>query len=84
MKRLDQERSGCHDAIHNASEVAHLKMWVEGEAPTSVVAEVAPATAEPASPTEPSKAESKRGSDLQNAVGWDISWNRELLRSRFA
>jgi cytochrome c nitrite reductase small subunit len=33
----------CHNTIHNASEVAHLKMWVDGDAPTSVAAAAAPA-----------------------------------------
>jgi cytochrome c-type protein NapC len=45
----------CHNTIHNASEVAHLKMWVEGDAPTPVAAETAPAAAEPAAPAGPSK-----------------------------
>ncbi len=26
----------CHSTVHNASEVSHLKMWVEGDAPTSL------------------------------------------------
>ncbi len=49
--------SGCHATIHNASEVAHLKMWTEGVVPTLVAAS-APATAEPAATTGPSKAPS--------------------------
>jgi mono/diheme cytochrome c family protein/nitrate/TMAO reductase-like tetraheme cytochrome c subunit len=40
----------CHNTIHNASEVDHLKMWADGDAPASVAAAAAPATAEPASP----------------------------------
>ena len=28
--------SGCHDTIHNASQVSHLKMWTEGAATPSV------------------------------------------------
>jgi len=42
--------SGCHDTIHNASEVAHLQMWVEGTPPpplASASASPAPATAQP-------------------------------------
>jgi cytochrome c-type protein NapC len=35
--------SGCHDTIHNASEVDHLKMWTEGAASTSVASAAAPA-----------------------------------------
>ncbi len=38
----------CHNTIHNASQVDHLKMWVDGDAPASVAAAAAPATAEPA------------------------------------
>jgi cytochrome c-type protein NapC len=41
----------CHDMIHNASEVGHLKMWVPGNAPISVASgssSPAPAKAEPA------------------------------------
>jgi len=42
--------SGCHDTIHNASEVAHLQMWVKGTPPpplASASASPAPATAQP-------------------------------------
>jgi len=46
----------CHNTIHNASEVAHLKMWVDGDAPTSVAAGAVPAAAEPAAAARPSKA----------------------------
>ena len=48
--------SGCHATIHNASEVAHLKMWTEGSAPTSVAAAAAPAAAGPAATPGTSKA----------------------------
>ena len=48
--------SGCHNTIHNVSEVDHLKMWTEGVAPTSVATGAAPATAEPAATAGPSKA----------------------------
>jgi NAD-dependent SIR2 family protein deacetylase len=30
----------CHDMIHNASEVGHLKMWVDGDVPTSLACRV--------------------------------------------
>ena len=55
----------CHNTIHNASEVAHLKMWIDGDTPTSVPAVPAPATAEPAAPAGPSKA---AGSSAVNAA----------------
>ncbi len=48
--------SGCHSTIHNASEVANLKMWKEGTAPAPVEAEAAPAPAEPAAASGSSKA----------------------------
>ena len=47
--------SGCHDTIHNASQVSHMKMWTEGAAATSVASAVAPAAAEPAAAGAPSK-----------------------------
>jgi mono/diheme cytochrome c family protein len=47
---------GCHSTIHNASEVANLKMWKEGTAPAPVEAEAAPAPAEPAAASGSSKA----------------------------
>ena len=48
--------SGCHSTIHNASEVANLKMWKEGTAPAPVEAGAAPAPAEPAAASGSSKA----------------------------
>ncbi|MEO7207769.1 MAG: c-type cytochrome [Steroidobacteraceae bacterium] len=33
----------CHNTIHNASEVDHLKLWVDGDAPTSAAAGTAQA-----------------------------------------
>ena len=48
--------SGCHSTIHNASEVANLKMWKEGTAPAPVDAGAAPAPAEPAAASGSSKA----------------------------
>jgi cytochrome c-type protein NapC len=47
--------SGCHSTIHNASEVAHLKMWTEGVAPTSIAAAAEPAAAGPAATPGTSK-----------------------------
>ncbi len=49
----------CHEMIHNASEVGHLKMWVPGNAPTSLASassSSAPAKAEPAATAGPAKA----------------------------
>ena len=49
----------CHDMIHNASEVGHLKMWVPGNAPTSLAdasSSSAPTKAEPAATTGSAKA----------------------------
>jgi cytochrome c nitrite reductase small subunit len=46
----------CHNTIHNASEVDHVKMWVDGDAPASAAPAPAPATAEPATAAAPSKA----------------------------
>ncbi len=49
----------CHDIIHNASEVGHLKMWVEGNAPISLAAAtppLAPGKAEPAATAGSAKA----------------------------
>ena len=48
--------SGCHSTIHNASEVANLKMWKEGAAPAPVDAGAAPSPAEPAAASGSSKA----------------------------
>ena len=49
--------SGCHSTIHNASEVANLKMWKEGTVPPPVDAGAAPAApAEPAAASGSSKA----------------------------
>ena len=39
--RISCISSGCHDMIHDASEVGHLKMWTEG-APSTSVASGAP------------------------------------------
>jgi len=65
--------SGCHATIHNASEVAHLKMWTEGTAPTSVAAAAAPAEAGPAAPPRPSKAPAENSaSDASAAKGKGI------------
>ena len=65
--------SGCHATIHNASEVAHLKMWTEGAAPTSVAAAAAPAAAGPAATPGPSKAPARNSaSDASAAKGKSV------------
>src|ERR1700677_2410117 len=49
----------CHNMIHNASEVGHLKMWVDGDTSASPAAESAssvPAKVESAGTAGPSKA----------------------------
>jgi cytochrome c nitrite reductase small subunit len=46
----------CHNTIHNASEVDHLKLWVDGDAPASVTVAASPATTAPAATVLPSKA----------------------------
>ena len=48
----------CHNMIHNASEVSQLKMWVDGDAPTSPAAGPSssrPAKVEQVAATGPSK-----------------------------
>ena len=63
----------CHDMIHNASEVGHLKMWVDGDAPTSVAARLAaPAKAEPAAAAGPSKAPAGSSAGAATAGGKSI------------
>ncbi|MGC1416189.1 MAG: c-type cytochrome [Candidatus Acidiferrum sp.] len=57
----------CHNMIHNASEVDHLKMWVDGDAPASVAA--APAKAEPAAAAAPSKAPGGGSASVAAAAG---------------
>jgi cytochrome c-type protein NapC len=49
----------CHNMIHNASEVGHLKMWVDGDAPALPAAgspSSAPTKAETSAATGPSQA----------------------------
>jgi mono/diheme cytochrome c family protein len=62
--RISCLSSGCHDMIHNASEVSHLKMW-NGVATSTALASGAsttvPAKAEPVAATAPSKARSSAG-----------------------
>ncbi len=58
--------SGCHDTIHNVSEVGHLKMWTGGAVVTSVASAAAPAAAEPAAASAPSK--TSAGSSAGNAA----------------
>jgi mono/diheme cytochrome c family protein/nitrate/TMAO reductase-like tetraheme cytochrome c subunit len=62
----------CHNTIHNASEVAHLKMWIDGDAPTSVAVGAAPATAEPAAAAGPSKAPGRISGGAATARGKSI------------
>jgi len=57
--RISCISSGCHDMIHNASEVGHLKMWAGGAPSTSVASgasSAAPANVKPAAAAAPSKA----------------------------
>ncbi len=59
----------CHDTIHNASEVGHLKMWIDGDVPASPAAgspSSAPTQAGAAATAGPSKAPS--GSSAGNAT----------------
>ena len=57
----------CHDMIHNVSEVAHLKMWVEGNAPSTLASssssstEAKPAPAATAGPSKTETASSAGG-----------------------
>jgi cytochrome c-type protein NapC len=62
--RISCLSSGCHDMIHNASEVGHLKMWNGGATATALASGAstpAPAKAEPVATTGPSKAGSTAG-----------------------
>jgi len=55
----------CHNMVHNASEVDHLKMWVDGDAAASPAAgssSPAAAKAETATASGPSKSEPKKES----------------------
>jgi len=58
----------CHKMIHNASEVDHLKMWVDGDAPASVAAVASPAATPPAATASPSKPPAA-GSPAVDAAG---------------
>jgi cytochrome c-type protein NapC len=60
--------SGCHDTIHNASEVDHLQMWTEGAAATSVPSAAAPAATEPAAGGAPSKTPAGGSADHATAA----------------
>jgi cytochrome c-type protein NapC len=55
----------CHNMIHNASEVGHMKMWVDGDAPASPAAGSSLSAAAPAA-AGPSKAPS--GSSASSAT----------------
>jgi mono/diheme cytochrome c family protein len=62
--RISCLSSGCHDMIHNASEVGHLKMWNGGATSTALASGASTPTsskAEPAVTTGPSKAGSNAG-----------------------
>jgi len=57
--------SGCHDMVHNVSEVDHLKMWTGGVALTSFASgssSPAPAKAAPGATAGPSKAAAPQAS----------------------
>jgi cytochrome c553 len=67
--RISCLSSGCHDMIHNASEVGHLKMWNAGAAstaPASGSSSPAPTEAEQSPTAGPSKA--KAGSTAGGAT----------------
>jgi len=64
--------SGCHDMIHNVSEVDHLKMWTEGAAPAAVTlgsSSPAPAKAKPGIATAASKAPAGSSAGKATAAG---------------
>ena len=68
--------SGCHATIHNASEVAHLKMWTEGGASTPLASESVtptPAKGKAAATAKLSKAPARSSAgDATTAQGRDI------------
>jgi mono/diheme cytochrome c family protein len=69
--RISCLSSGCHDMIHNASEVGRLRMWNGGATSTGLASGAstpAPAKAEPGATTGPSKAGSTAGG-ARSAVG---------------
>jgi mono/diheme cytochrome c family protein len=62
--RISCLSSGCHDMVHNASEVGHLKMWNGGATSTALAAGAStptPAKAAPGATAGPSKAGSTAG-----------------------
>ncbi len=67
----------CHNTIHNASEVGHLKMWVDGDVPASPAAaspSSVPANANLTAKAGPSKASDgssayKRGKSIYESQG---------------
>jgi len=61
--RISCLSSGCHDMIHNASEVSHLKMWNGGATSTALASGATPAPAKGETPgtTGPSRARSTAG-----------------------
>jgi mono/diheme cytochrome c family protein len=66
----------CHNMIHNASDVGHLKMWVDGDAPTPVVAAAAPPAVGRAAPAGPVKAPAGNSAGVATASGKSIFESR--------
>ena len=70
--RISCLSSGCHDMIHNASEVSHLKMWNGGATSTALASGAsspAPAKAEPVATAAPSKAATGSAAGGARAAG---------------
>jgi mono/diheme cytochrome c family protein len=70
--RISCLSSGCHDMIHNASEVGHLKMWNAGATSTSLAsgsASPAPAKAESDVKAESTKAKAGSSTGGTTAAG---------------
>ena len=59
----------CHDMIHNASEVGHLKMWIDGDVQASPVAgSSSPAAAEAETAAIPGPSKAPSGSSPGNVT----------------
>jgi cytochrome c-type protein NapC len=70
--RMSCLSSGCHDMIHNASEVGHLKMWTGGATSTTLASgssAPAPAKTEPVATTGSSKAADRSTAGDARAAG---------------
>ncbi len=70
--RISCLSSGCHDMIHNASEVGHLKMWNGGATSASLASgssSPAPAKAEPPANAGSSKAKAAGSAGGATATG---------------